>query len=419
MTCPTCRQDTEISSSGVASLQPAFYIDNLLEIHSSFKAAISPTSPDPSRCYITGERFETVLVGENTVILQAINFEGNPCEDEIKSLQCDLVSEMKGTRVRCSVGRRGEITSQYEISCQPAVKGMHKLHVKVEGHEIRGSPFSFVVKLAVEKLSAPILTLFEDNWRKPDAVAINQRGEMVVVECDRNNYYLNTRISMFSPNGKLLRSLSVRYNNQHIEYPQAVAFDGKGNILLVDDGRYRIQKYTVHLEFLTAVDSECNGPLQDLMVHGVAYNASNDKVYLLVYGKVKRDLGTDIVILNSDLTFFGNFWKSESDKVKFTGPRSIACDSTGRVYVADPYAHHVQVFTAEGAFLRKFGGGGWSIAVESSALVYVGDVRNNCVSVFTPEGQFITSFGVVEPYSIAVNDSGLICVCTEGTVKVF
>ncbi len=77
----------------------------------------------------------------------------------MKSLQCELVSEITRATVRGSLKRRGQ--SQYEISYQPTVKGKHQLHIKVEDQHIRGSPFLVAVKLPVEKLGTPILTIDE------------------------------------------------------------------------------------------------------------------------------------------------------------------------------------------------------------------------------------------------------------------
>ena len=71
--------------------------------------------PDPSKCHATGKGVRIAAVGEkSTAILQAISFVGKPCEEPIKSLKCELVSEITDTRASCSVERRGE--SQYEIS---------------------------------------------------------------------------------------------------------------------------------------------------------------------------------------------------------------------------------------------------------------------------------------------------------------
>ena len=48
-------------------------------------------SADPSKCHVTGKGVEVAAVGEeSTAILQAVSFEGKPCEEPIKSLECEL-----------------------------------------------------------------------------------------------------------------------------------------------------------------------------------------------------------------------------------------------------------------------------------------------------------------------------------------
>ena len=113
-------------------------------------------SPDSSKCHATGKGLEVAVVGEkSTCILHAVNIGGMPCQETIK-LDCELMSEIKDTKTSCSIERR---QSQYEISYQPTIKGRHQLHIRVEGQHIRGSPFSVAVKLPVEKLGTPILTI--------------------------------------------------------------------------------------------------------------------------------------------------------------------------------------------------------------------------------------------------------------------
>ena len=96
-------------------------------------------SPDPSKCHTTGKGLEVAVVGKkSTAILHAVSYEGKPCEESIKSLECKLASEITDTRASISVERRGQ--SQYEISYKPTIKGRHQLHIKVEGQHVRGSP---------------------------------------------------------------------------------------------------------------------------------------------------------------------------------------------------------------------------------------------------------------------------------------
>ena len=129
-----------------------------------------PGLPDPSKCHATDKDIEAAVVGEvSTAVFQAVNFKGQPCEEPIQSSECELVSELTGTRTRGSIERKGQ--SQYEINYQPTIKGRHQLHVKVEGQHIRGSPFTISAKSAVEKLGTPILTLH--GVEQPWGVSIN------------------------------------------------------------------------------------------------------------------------------------------------------------------------------------------------------------------------------------------------------
>ena len=210
--------------------------------------------PDPPNCYITGNGVEVAAVGvKSTPILQAINFGGKPCEEPIKSLEYELISEITGTRASCSVERRGQ--SQYEISYQPTIKGRHQLHIKMEDQHIRGSPFSVAVKSPVEKLGTPILTI--DGMGGSWGVAINQRGEVVVTEWGRHTHC----VSVFSPSGGKLRSFGTGGSGQgQFNGPSGVAVDGEGNILVADTGNHRIQKVTAEGQFLAAVGTKGNRP---------------------------------------------------------------------------------------------------------------------------------------------------------------
>ena len=347
-----------------------------------------PGLPDPSKCHATGKGLEVAVVGvKSTAILHAVSYEDKPFDKPIKSLECELVSEITGTRTNSSVERRGQ--SQYEISYQPTIKGRHQLHIKMEGQHIRGSPSSVAVKSPVEKLSTPILTL--GGVDGPMGVAINKRWEVVVTVGGGNC------VSVFSPNGKKLRSFGTKGSGHgQFDWPCGVTVDGEGNILVADTSNHRIQKFTAEGRFLTTVGKKGSGPLQFSCPTDIAFNTINNKVY------VADSSNNHIQVLNSDLTFSSTFGKEGNGKGQFYCPWGIACDSTGKVYVADSDNHHIQVFTAEGKFIRMFGRRGqgrgelaepFYVAVDTCGMVYVSEVGNYRVSVFTKEGQFVTSFG--------------------------
>ena len=99
---------------------------------------LATDSPDPSKCYLTYKGVMVAAVREmSTAILHAVNSAEKPCE-KIRSLECELVPEITGTRESCTVVRRG--VSQYDISYLPTIKGRHQLHIKVKGQHVRGSP---------------------------------------------------------------------------------------------------------------------------------------------------------------------------------------------------------------------------------------------------------------------------------------
>ena len=361
----------------------------------------------PSKCYAKGFGLELAVVGEkSTSILRAINSDEKPCKQMIKSLECQLLSEITGTRAGCSVERRG--LSQHEISYQPTIKGRHQLHIKVEGQQIRGSPFSIGVIAPVEKLGPSILTI--GGVKTPWGAAITPKWEVVVSECNGHC------VSVFSPRGEKLRSFGTRGSGQgQSRYPTGVAVDGEGNILVADQGNHRIQKFTLKGQFVTIVGKEGKQVLQFSYPRGITFNASNDKVYVMDSGNSRCQ------VLNSDLTFFNTFGKTGTGKEQFADPQGVTCDSTGKVYVADSGNHRIQVFTAEGVFLRMFGRCGKragelnfpvGVAIDSNDMVYVSELSNRRVSVFTSEGQFVTSFGEFQtPFGLAVDTSGVVYVC--------
>ena len=380
---------------------------NVWEACRSYGVVGDLNSPVPSLCRATGMGLESADVGKkSSVVLQIVNFKGQPCEMPIQSSECELGSEITGARVRGDTKRVGQ--GKYKISYHPNVKGRHQLHIKVEGQHIRGSPFSVAVKSAVE-LGLPMLTM--QRVKQPFGVAINQRREVVVSEWDGH------RVSVFRPSGLKLRSFGLG----HFNHPAGVAVHEDGTILVADCDNHHIVKLTIDGEFLGAVGTNGSDPLQFLSPRSVAVNKINNRVY------VADTENARVQVLNSDLTYVSSFGKKGAAKGQFNRPFGIACDRSGNVYVVDRNNHRIQVFTPEGGFLRLFGRQGTErgeintprgIAIDTNDMVYVTD-GNNRVSIFTPDGLFVTSFGGTgalegefnRPLGVTVDSEGVVYVC--------
>ena len=102
----------------------------------------------------------------STALVQAIT---SADEEPVESLECELVAELTGTKVKGRVEKKAR--GQYEISYQPTTKGRHHLHVKAGGQHIRGSPFRVVAVSPITTFGSPILTL--DGVDQPYGIAIN------------------------------------------------------------------------------------------------------------------------------------------------------------------------------------------------------------------------------------------------------
>ena len=363
----------------------------------------------PEKCHATGKGLEVAKLGARaTAVLHVVDSKGKAYTKPVETLTFELVSENTGEKIDCSV-KKVEASGQYKISYQATSQGRHKLHIKVEGEHIKGSPFLVTVKQPLDQLCTPINVITGVNH--PWGVVISSSGNIIVAE---NSGHC---ISIFNPAGKKIKSFGSKGSRLGLfNRPEGVAVDDEDNILVADYENNRIQKFTSDGCFYSAVDN-----LELIHPVGIAVHYHSKKVYV-------ADTGNHCIkILNPDLAFSSTFGSRGSGDGELKSPYDLAFDNAGNVYVADHYNCRIQVFTAEGQFLRKFGSCGSgngelnkpaSISVDSDDVVYVTESGNNRVSVFTCEGVFLTSFGnqgsgtgrLRGPFGIIVDKNGVIYV---------
>ena len=382
---------------------------------------ICTSNASPEKTYATGKGLEVAVRGEKaTAIVHVCDEEGRVCPEPVESLTCELTSDTNRDKMKGSVKKRKD--GQFEMSYQASSRGRHQLHIKVKGEHIKGSPFSVTVKLPVQELGTPVRSI--NGVNTPWGVAINQQGQVVVVERGGDC------ISIFNSTGEKIRSFGSR-GSAHGQFnePFGVAIDDDGNILVVDGHNHRIQKFSSDGRFIAAVGTEGSGQLQFSYPTGIKIIPQSKRVY------VADRYNHRVQVLQPDLTFFSSFGSHGNSPGQLTHPYDVAFDSANNVYVTDCSNGRIQVFTENGEFLRQIGRRGKGqgeligpamIIIDNEDKIYVTEYSNYRVSVFTSDGGYLTSFGSKGngprqfqcPYGIAMDKSGMVYVCDYGNNRI-
>ena len=367
---------------------------------------ISFVTAENSYATLSGKGVEVALVNEKaTVCMYTADQNGQRFNSDVTDrTEVELVPESNTNKVKCSVKKDKD--NRYVVSYQPTSIGRHQLHIKIDSKHINGSPFTFIVRDPIKRLSKPIDTI--DGVKAPWGVAINnKKGEIIVVEnC--------VCVSVYSFNGKKLRS----FGRGQFNGPRGVAVDNDGNILVADTQNNCVQKFTSDGKFITAVRNQGKKELQFDYPTGIAIHPVSRSVY------VSESLNDRVQVLNPDLTpnsMFGS--SSSSGEGKFKQPRGMAFDSAHNVYICEHRnGTQIQIFTANGDHLRWLGEKMLNhpndVCIDSNDMVYVCDTNNHQICIFSSDGTLLHSFGSKgralgqfdSPRGIAVDESGLIYV---------
>ena len=250
--------------------------------------------------------------------------------------------------------------------------------------------------------------------KAPRHIAFATRGEMVCCEKDADC------LKVFDSNHKLLRLFgNTGAEESRLNQPLGVTISSDNTVFVVDCD-HCVKKLTINGHFIVLVDSYGKGQLQFNTPYAIAYNHTNNRVY------VCDTNNHHITILNHDLTFHGSFGRQGSQAGQFKFPFGISVDINGNVLVADYGNNRVQGFDANGCHLSSITHAGAgeklkgpiSVAVGPDDWVYV--VEKDCarVSVFDESGKYLNSFGKTGnkdrefkyPHAIAVRDDGCVYV---------
>jgi uncharacterized protein (TIGR03663 family) len=176
------------------------------------------------------------------------------------------------------------------------------------------------------------------------------------------------------------------------EDPRGIAVGPEGRVYVSDSGNHRVQVFDGEGEFLHQWGTQGSGPGQFQEPWGLAV-APSGEVYVAdtwnhrvqVFGPegaFQREWGT-----------FAQTGQAQGAEGQFWGPRDIAVDAQGDVYVTDTGNKRVQKLSPEGRFLGQWGGPGIQpgqmdepvgIAISGRGHIYLADTWNQRVQKVAP-----------------------------------
>ena len=245
-----------------------------------------------------------------------------------------------------------------------------------------------------------------DGIKRPRHIAFAATGEMVLCELGGNC------VTLFDCSNRRLRSFGS------LVKPKGVAISSDNTIFVTSN--HCVKKFTLEGRFIASVGSQGSGRLQFNIPCAIAYNRTNNRVY------VCDTHNNRIAILNHDLTFHDSFGSKGMEITQLHRPEGIAVDNKGNVLVADYGNNRIQIFDENGHYLSSITHtvpgqqlrGPYSVSDGPGDCVYVAECDSNAVSVFDDNGKYIKSFGkrgnkdgeFNSPCGVAASDDGYVYV---------
>lgn len=191
----------------------------------------------------------------------------------------------------------------------------------------------------------------------------------------------NSRLRVFDWQGGFLGGWGGRGNGT-FGFNQLCAVSIRGEDLYVaDTWNGRVQRFTLKGEWKDTV-AGLYGP------RGVAADAKG-RVWVADTGNHR------VVLYDGNLAQLKTVGKRGAAPGEFSSPTGIAVGPSGAIYVADTGNRRVQVFDSEGAFLRAFPVAGWAdgnephLEVDAEENIHVADAAGNALLLFDSSGRML------------------------------
>ena len=145
-------------------------------------------------------------------------------------VECDLKSLVSESSTKCDVVMdRISTSNNYRVQFTPTVRGRHELILTVNGANVPGGVFPFLVAIDPKKLGKPVRVI--SGLECPNRVAFNSEGKLFITEYTGN-------LSVLDKSGSRLPDIAV----SDFKSPRGVDIDEDDNIYFTDQDASMIFK---------------------------------------------------------------------------------------------------------------------------------------------------------------------------------
>ena len=254
--------------------------------------------------------------------------------------------------------------------------------------------------------------------RWPEGVVVDpDTGDMHVAD------YYNNRVNMYSDTGRSIQSYgSKTSDDQGLSKPRGVTIDRQGHRIVTDD--HTISIYTRDGKLKKRFGKQGGGRGEFYCPCGLAANNAG-----LLYIADQYNSRVQVCNMAGDCVHM----IGDRDPGRLQRPRDVAIDGNGDIYVTDPEAKQVNIYTASCQYNSSITATDipqqdWEpryVAVDSDRQLYVTDGMNDCVHVLK-DGRHIQQIGSQgdregcfdDPTGIALSREGDIIVCDQNNHRI-
>ncbi len=207
--------------------------------------------------------------------------------------------------------------------------------------------------------------------------------------------------------------------------PRGIAVGPDGSVYVADSLNHRVQKFDAAGRFVAQVGGQGTGPGQFQEPWGVAVGPDGSVYVADTWNHRVQKFDPNLRFIAA----WGGFATAGPDPQaapgRFYGPRDIAVDGSGRIFVTDTGNKRIQVFDPEGQFLFAFGGAGAGpgqlnepvgLKFDGAGRLWVADTWNRRLQAFDPELRPVAQVPVPGWAGTGIQNKPYLAVGLDGSV---